>query len=88
MAESRHPKAAAPGQRAEKIHQHCTQAVGAAAQRHPDPNPAGIPPSAYIERFSCTFRTEVLDRFVFTTLDEVRHMAEDLCHCYSRQRPH
>ncbi|MBV6872251.1 integrase core domain-containing protein, partial [Xanthomonas euvesicatoria] len=62
--------------------------TGAAAQRHPDPNPAGIPPSAYIERFSCTFRTEVLDRFVFTTLDEVRHMAEDLCHCYSRQRPH
>ncbi|WP_372167509.1 hypothetical protein AB8807_09695 [Xanthomonas campestris pv. olitorii] len=25
---------------------------------------------------------------MFTTLDEVRHMAEDLCHCYSRQRPH
>ena len=31
--------------------------------------------NAYIERFNRTFRTEVLDRYVFTTLGEVRRMA-------------
>lgn len=44
--------------------------------------------NAYIERFNRTFRTEVLDRFVFTTLDEVRRMAEDWRHRYNHQRPH
>ncbi|MBS7459051.1 DDE-type integrase/transposase/recombinase, partial [Coralloluteibacterium stylophorae] len=32
--------------------------------------------NAYIERFNRTFRTEVLDRYVFTSLHEVRRMAE------------
>ena len=44
--------------------------------------------NAYIECFNRTFRTEVLDRFVFTTLDEVRRMAEDWRHRYNHQRPH
>lgn len=44
--------------------------------------------NAYIERFNRTFRTEVLDRFVFTTLDEVRRMAEDWRHRYNHHRPH
>lgn len=44
--------------------------------------------NAYIERFNRTFRTEVLDRFVFTTLDEVRRMAEDWRQRYNHQRPH
>ncbi|AKC80628.1 transposase [Xanthomonas arboricola] len=44
--------------------------------------------NAYIERFNRTFRTEVLDRFVFTTLDEVRRMAEDWRHRYNHPRPH
>ncbi|CCF70648.1 integrase core domain-containing protein [Xanthomonas citri] len=39
--------------------------------------------NAYIERFNRTFRTEVLDRFVFTTLEEVRRMAEDWRHRYN-----
>jgi putative transposase len=44
--------------------------------------------NAYIERFNRTFRTEVLDRYVFTTLDEVRRMAEDWRHRYNHDRPH
>ena len=44
--------------------------------------------NAYIERFNRTFRTEVLDRYVFTTLNEVRRMAEDWRHRYNHDRPH
>ena len=44
--------------------------------------------NAYIERFNRTFRTEVLDRYVFTTLNEVRRMAEDWRHRYNHHRPH
>ncbi|MBT2750047.1 MULTISPECIES: integrase core domain-containing protein [unclassified Lysobacter] len=44
--------------------------------------------NAYIERFNRTFRTQILDRFVFTTLDEVRRMAEDWRHHYNYHRPH
>jgi len=44
--------------------------------------------NAYIERFNRTFRTEVLDRYVFTTLNEVRRMADDWRHRYNHHRPH
>lgn len=44
--------------------------------------------NAYIERFNRTFRTEVLDRYVFENLNEVRRMAEDWRHRYNHQRPH
>jgi putative transposase len=44
--------------------------------------------NAYIERFNRTFRTEVLDRFVFTTPGEVRRMTEDWRHRYNHHRPH
>ncbi|MBV6862665.1 integrase core domain-containing protein, partial [Xanthomonas euvesicatoria] len=44
--------------------------------------------NAYIEGFNRTFRTEVLDHFVFTTLEKVRHMAEDWRHRYNHQRPY
>lgn len=33
--------------------------------------------NAYIERFNRAFRTEILDRYVFITLHEVRCMIED-----------
>lgn len=39
--------------------------------------------NAYIERFNRTFRTEVLDRYVFTSLHEVRRMTEDWRHRYN-----
>lgn len=44
--------------------------------------------NAYIERFNRTFRTGVLDRYVFTSLHEVRRMAEDGRHRYNHPRPH
>jgi putative transposase len=44
--------------------------------------------NAYIERFNRTFRTEVLDRYVFTSLSEVRRMTEDWRHRYNHHRPH
>jgi len=42
--------------------------------------------NAYIERFNRTYRTEVLDRYVFTSLHEVRRMTEDWRHRYNHQR--
>ncbi len=44
--------------------------------------------NAYIERFNRTFRTEVLDRYVFNTLPEVRRMTEDWRHRYNHRRQH
>lgn len=44
--------------------------------------------NAYIERFNRTYRTEVLDRYVFTSLPEVRRMTEDWRHRYNHHRPH
>lgn len=44
--------------------------------------------NAYIERFNRTYRTEVLDRFVFTSLEEVRRMTEDWRDRYNHHRPH
>ncbi len=44
--------------------------------------------NAYIERFNRTFRTEILDRYVFTSLPEVRRMTEDWRHRYNHHRPH
>ena len=44
--------------------------------------------NAYIERFNRTFRTEVLDRYVFNRLNEVRRMTEDWRQRYNHQRPH
>ena len=33
--------------------------------------------NAFIERFNRTYRTEILDCYVFKTLDEVRRMTEE-----------
>lgn len=44
--------------------------------------------NALIERFNRTLRTEVLDRYVFTSLPEVRRMTEDWRHRYNHHRPH
>ena len=44
--------------------------------------------NAYIERFNRTFREEVLDAWVFTTLAEVRGITEDWRHRYNTERAH
>lgn len=43
--------------------------------------------NGYIERFNKTYRTEVLDCYVFTSLNEVRRMTEDWRHRYNHERP-
>jgi putative transposase len=44
--------------------------------------------NAYIERFNRTFRTEVLDCYVFNTLREVRRMTAEWNTRYNTERPH
>ncbi len=44
--------------------------------------------NAYVERFNKTYRTEVLDCYVFESLQEVRDMTADWLHRYNHQRPH
>lgn len=44
--------------------------------------------NAFIERFNRTYRTEVLDCYVFNTLEEVRRMSEDWRQRYNKERPH
>jgi len=44
--------------------------------------------NAYIERFNRTFRTEVLDAYAFSSLQEVRDIAELWLEEYNAVRPH
>lgn len=44
--------------------------------------------NAYVERFNRTYRTEVLDCYVFDSLQEVRDMTTDWLHRYNHHRPH
>ena len=44
--------------------------------------------NAYIERFNKSFRTEVLDAWVFASLDEVREVSEQWRHTYNTERSH
>ena len=44
--------------------------------------------NAYIERFNRTYRTEVLDRYIFYSLTDVRTMTEDWRSRYNEERPH
>lgn len=41
-----------------------------------------------IERFNRTLRTEVLDRYIFNSMSEMRQMLEDWRQRYNHQRPH
>ncbi len=44
--------------------------------------------NSFIERFNGTFRSEILDYYVFHTLSEVRETAENWLEEYNRERPH
>jgi putative transposase len=44
--------------------------------------------NAYIERFNRSFREEVLDAWVFTSLAEVRAVSEEWRHGYNTERSH
>lgn len=44
--------------------------------------------NAFIERFNGTFRSEVLDYYVFHTLSEVRDITERWLEEYNEERPH
>ena len=44
--------------------------------------------NAYIERFNRTFRTEVLDAYVFSALEQVRELSWSWLTSYNEERPH
>ena len=44
--------------------------------------------NAYIERFNRTYRNEVLDAWLFTTLDEARMITAEWITTYNTKRPH
>ena len=44
--------------------------------------------NAFIERFNKTYRNEVLDAYVFDSLEQVRDITESWLHEYNEERPH
>lgn len=44
--------------------------------------------NAYVERFNRTFRTEVLDAWLFNSIDQVQAIADDWLTQYNEYRPH
>lgn len=44
--------------------------------------------NAYMERFNRTYRTEVLDAYLFTSLQQVRDITEEWVYQYNHERPH
>jgi putative transposase len=44
--------------------------------------------SAFIERFNRTYRTEVLNAYVFESLEQVREISAEWLQSYNEERPH
>ena len=44
--------------------------------------------NSYVERFNRTYRDEILNMYVFRTLNEVREITENWIRQYNEERPH
>ena len=44
--------------------------------------------NAFLERFNRTYRTEVLNAYVFESLDQVRKISSEWVQSYNDERPH
>ena len=44
--------------------------------------------NAFIERFNRTYRTEVLNAYVFESLEQVREISAEWLQSYNEERPH
>ena len=44
--------------------------------------------NAYIERFNRTYRNEVLDAYLFKSIEQVQHITEEWLLEYNERRPH
>ena len=44
--------------------------------------------NAYVERFNRSFRREVLDAYVFDSIEQVQHVTDEWLEDYNRERPH
>ena len=44
--------------------------------------------NGYVERFNKTYRTEILDYYLFSDLDEVRDITSRWIREYNEERPH
>ncbi|MDR2016612.1 MAG: integrase core domain-containing protein, partial [Burkholderiales bacterium] len=44
--------------------------------------------NAYIERFNRTYRTEVLDAYLFKSIEQVQRITEEWLREYNEHRPH
>lgn len=44
--------------------------------------------NSYVERFNRTYRDEVLNMYIFKTLNEVRELTDDWIREYNEERPH
>ncbi len=51
-------------------------------------NPGSFYQNGYIERFNRTYRTEVLDLYLFNNLKQVRKITEEWLTIYNTERPH
>ncbi|WP_417903582.1 IS3 family transposase [Caldimonas brevitalea] len=50
--------------------------------------PGELNQNAYIERFNRTYRTEVLDAYLFRSIEQVQHITEEWLLEYNERRPH
>ena len=50
--------------------------------------PGKLDQNAFIERFNRTYRTEVLNAYVFESLEKVREISAEWWQTYNEERPH